>query len=91
MHARFKTLYNEGFHLTVQRPAILSLSVREQRFGSSVLFNKHVGVFTEHMLIVYYTKAAFALVNASLVDPLDLSSPKPSQLLLPGRSPHNPR
>ena len=46
---RFKTR-NEGFHLTVQLYAILSLSVREQRFGSSVLFNKHVG-FHEHIYV----------------------------------------
>jgi len=64
MNARFRALTSEGLHVTIQRLRIGSLSLGEYEVGSSDLFNKHVRVFIEHMLIAYYTKAGFTLMNA---------------------------
>jgi hypothetical protein len=64
MHARFQALKSEGLHVTIQRLHISSLSLGGFTVGPSDLFNKHVRVFIEHMLVAYYTKAGFVLMNA---------------------------
>lgn len=63
MNARFRALTSDGLHVTIQRLRIESLSMGEYEVGASDLFDKHVRVFVEHMLVAYYAKAGFALMN----------------------------
>lgn len=63
LHALFQSYRAQGHSVTIQRLRFESLSLGEFDMSQTDLFSKHTRVFIEHMLVTYYSKAGFVLIN----------------------------